>query len=103
MFITSKSFPTIYRIDAILDRLPTAKILSEEDRKYVVEAEVFGKGIEMWLKQKRRVQETRLYGDSIVRETQRVADVLENIDALVDSLDAEFEGRTGINNPNDMK
>lgn len=37
-------------IDAILDRLPTAKILSEEDGKYVVEAEVFGKGIDMWLK-----------------------------------------------------
>jgi hypothetical protein len=37
-------------IDAILDRLPTAKILSEEDGKYVVEAEVFGKGIDMWMR-----------------------------------------------------
>ena len=37
-------------IDAILDKLPTAKILSEEDGKYVVEAEVFGKGIDMWLR-----------------------------------------------------
>lgn len=37
-------------IDAILDRLPTAKILSEEDGKYIVEAEVFGKGIDMWLR-----------------------------------------------------
>lgn len=37
-------------IDAILDRLPTAKILEEEDGKYVVEAEVFGKGIDMWLR-----------------------------------------------------
>ncbi|MCM1162019.1 MAG: WYL domain-containing protein [Roseburia sp.] len=37
-------------IDAILDRLPTAKILSEEDGKYMVEAEVFGKGIDMWLR-----------------------------------------------------
>lgn len=37
-------------IDAILDRLPTAKILSEEDGEYVVEAEVFGKGIDMWLR-----------------------------------------------------
>ena len=53
--------------------------------------------------QKQRVQETRLYGDSIVRETQRVADVLENIDTLVSSLDAEFEKKTGIFNPNDMK
>lgn len=37
-------------IDAILDRLPTAKVLAEEDGVYVVEAEVFGKGIDMWLR-----------------------------------------------------
>lgn len=37
-------------IDAILDRLPTAVILSEEDGCYIVEAEVFGKGIDMWLR-----------------------------------------------------
>lgn len=37
-------------IDAVLDRLPTAKILSEEDGAYTVQAEVFGKGIEMWLR-----------------------------------------------------
>lgn len=37
-------------IEAVLDRLPTAKILSEEDGRYVVQAEVFGKGIEMWLR-----------------------------------------------------
>lgn len=37
-------------IEAVLDRLPTAEILSEEDGKYVVQAEVFGKGIDMWLR-----------------------------------------------------
>lgn len=37
-------------IDAVLDRLPTAQVLSEEDGIYTVSAEVFGKGIEMWLK-----------------------------------------------------
>ena len=37
-------------IDAVLDRLPTARIIKEEDGKYVIEAEVFGKGIEMWLR-----------------------------------------------------
>lgn len=37
-------------IEAVLDRLPTAQILSEEDGAYVVSAEVFGKGIEMWLR-----------------------------------------------------
>ena len=37
-------------VEAVLDRLPTAQILSEEDGAYVVSAEVFGKGIEMWLR-----------------------------------------------------
>ena len=37
-------------VEAVLDRLPTAQILSEEDGTYVVSAEVFGKGIEMWLR-----------------------------------------------------
>ncbi len=36
-------------IESVIDRLPTAKILSEEDGKYLVEAEVFGDGIDMWL------------------------------------------------------
>ncbi len=40
-------------VDAVLDRLPTARIIKEEDGKYVIEAEVFGKGIEMWLRSQR--------------------------------------------------
>lgn len=35
-------------IEAILDRLPTAKVLSEDNGIFLVEAEVFGKGIDMW-------------------------------------------------------
>ena len=37
-------------IDAILDRLPTAQILSKENDEYTVSAEVFGNGINMWLR-----------------------------------------------------
>ena len=37
-------------IDSILDRLPTAVIESENNGTYVIRAEVFGKGIEMWLR-----------------------------------------------------
>jgi predicted DNA-binding transcriptional regulator YafY len=37
-------------IDAILDRLPTAKILNEEEGIYTISAEVFGTGIDMWLR-----------------------------------------------------
>ena len=36
-------------VDAVLDRLPTAKILDESDGVYTVSAEVFGKGIDMWI------------------------------------------------------
>lgn len=37
-------------VDAVLDRLPTAKIISEDDGVYTISAEVFGKGIDMWLR-----------------------------------------------------
>lgn len=37
-------------VDAILDRLPTAMIIDEENGVYTISAEVFGKGIDMWLK-----------------------------------------------------
>ena len=36
-------------IEAVLDRLPTAKIIESSEGKYVVEAEVYGKGIIMWI------------------------------------------------------
>lgn len=37
-------------VDAILDRLPTAVIQDEDNGVYTISAEVFGKGIEMWLR-----------------------------------------------------
>lgn len=36
--------------EAVQDRLPTAKIIDARDGVYTVRAEVFGKGIEMWLR-----------------------------------------------------
>ena len=36
-------------IEAVLDRVPTAKIVDKYDNKYLVEAEVYGKGIIMWI------------------------------------------------------
>lgn len=48
-------------IEAVLDRLPTAEIIERDDEGWTVEAEVFGKGIEMWLRgQGKYVQEGRL-------------------------------------------
>ncbi len=37
-------------VDAILDRLPTAEILDEDEDGYIIKAEVFGKGIDMWIR-----------------------------------------------------
>ena len=37
-------------IEAVLDRLPTAEVVAKKDGVYTVSAEVYGKGIEMWLK-----------------------------------------------------
>ena len=37
-------------VDAILDRLPTAQIVDEEDGAFIISAEVFGTGINMWLR-----------------------------------------------------
>lgn len=37
-------------LEAVLDRLPTAKVISEDDEGWTISAEVFGKGIEMWLR-----------------------------------------------------
>lgn len=35
--------------EAILDRLPTAEIVGEDDKGTIIEAEVYGKGVLMWL------------------------------------------------------
>ncbi len=37
-------------IEGVLDRLPTANIIAEEEDGYIIRAEVFGKGIDMWLR-----------------------------------------------------
>ena len=36
-------------VEAVLDRLPTAKVINEDESGSIIEAEVFGKGILMWL------------------------------------------------------
>lgn len=37
-------------LEAVLDRLPTAKVIGQDADGWTIEAEVFGKGIEMWLR-----------------------------------------------------
>ena len=37
-------------VEAVLDRLPTAEIISQDEDGWTIRAEVFGKGIDMWLR-----------------------------------------------------
>ena len=36
-------------VQAVLDKIPTAKILERNGKKCLIEAETYGKGIKMWL------------------------------------------------------
>lgn len=51
-------------VEAVLDRLPTARILAEENGAYTISAEVFGKGIDYWLRSQGEEVE-------IIKETTR--------------------------------
>ncbi len=37
-------------LEAVLDRLPTAEVIGKKDGVYTIRAEVYGNGIDMWLK-----------------------------------------------------
>lgn len=37
-------------LEAVLDRLPTAKVIAQDEEGWTISAEVFGKGIDMWLR-----------------------------------------------------
>lgn len=36
-------------LEAMLDKVPTAKVLDKKDNVYIMQAEAYGKGLEMWL------------------------------------------------------
>ena len=36
-------------LEAMLDKVPTAKIIEHKNNTYIMEAEAYGKGLEMWL------------------------------------------------------
>ncbi len=36
-------------LEAVLDRLPNAKVLEENQGEYIIETEMFGTGIKMWI------------------------------------------------------
>lgn len=42
-------FEYIGVLEAMLDKVPTAKVISQNGNTYTIEAEAYGKGLEMWL------------------------------------------------------
>ena len=65
-------------LEAVLDRLPTASVISNDGKVAVVEAEVFGKGIKMWLLS--QAQYLEVLGPPEFREEMRetVRKMMEN-------------------------
>ena len=37
-------------IEAVLDRFPTAEILSHDEKGWLIKAEVYGDGVDIWLR-----------------------------------------------------
>lgn len=58
-------------VEAVLDRLPTAKIVSEEAGGFVIRAEVYGNGILMWLLSQREAIEV-LRPEALREEMKRI-------------------------------
>lgn len=45
-------------LEAVLDRLPTARVIAQDGEGWTISAEVFGKGIDMWLRSQGNYIET---------------------------------------------
>lgn len=62
-------------IQAVLDKLPTARVIERTGRTYTVEAGVYGDGIKMWiLSQGRRIKVVA--PDDFVDEIKKEVDII---------------------------
>ena len=65
-------------VQAVLDKLPTAKIIERDGKKYLIEAEVYGDGIKMWLHSQGtwvKVIKPKDFVKEIKAEIQQMADL----------------------------
>ena len=68
-------------MQAVLDKLPTARIIEREGRKYTLEAEVYGDGIKMWLLSQGswvKVTEPKEFVEEIKTEIRRMMEHYSN-------------------------
>lgn len=59
--------------EPVLDRLPTARIIGQKDHEYTISAEVYGKGIVMWLLSQGNKIEV-IYPESLRQEMKQKAE-----------------------------
>lgn len=64
--------------EPILDRLPTAHVIEQYSNEYTIEAEVYGKGIIMWLLSQRSKVEV-LKPDSLREEMKKILSEMMNL------------------------
>lgn len=64
-------------LEAVLDRLPTARIVGREGRKIILEAEVYGEGIKMWFLSQGACLEV-LKPESLRKEVKEIVQKLAN-------------------------
>ena len=68
-------------VQAVLDKLPTAKIIERDGKKYLIEAEVYGNGIKMWLLSQGawvKVLAPVQFAQEILTEINKMAGLYEN-------------------------
>ena len=62
-------------IEAVLDRLPTAKVIEKIDKGYKVRAEIYGEGVKRWIlsqKEYLKVTKPQDYVDEIKDTIQKM-------------------------------
>ncbi|WP_066894684.1 helix-turn-helix transcriptional regulator [Clostridium nigeriense] len=65
-------------LEAVLDRIPTARVIGRDEDKYVINAEVYSKGIIMWLLSQREYIEV-IRPNSLREEMKEIARNIYNL------------------------
>lgn len=67
-------------LEAVLDKLPTSRIIESGEDKHIIEAEVYGKGIKMWLLSQGsniKVLSPKDFADEIIEEIKKLHEIYE--------------------------
>lgn len=68
-------------VQAVLDKLPTAKIIQCQKKTYIIEAEVYGDGIKMWLLSQGK-------WIKVLEPSELVSEIREELQRMLESYDS---------------